>query len=123
VLLYLLLTPFWVAAGLMFGNGISFVLAAAVGYILLRRRIGTLGLRRVFATLGRLGLAGVIAAVPTVLVLLGLTAWWGDGKGASVVQLIIGGAVLVAVYVGAAFALRVSEVRELWSMVRSRLGR
>jgi putative peptidoglycan lipid II flippase len=123
VLLYLVLTPFWVAAGLMFGNGVSFVLAAAIGYVLLRRRIGALGLRQVFSTLLRLGLAGLIAAVPTVLVVVGLTALWGDGKGASVLQLFVGGAVLVAVYVGAAFALRVREVRELWTMVRSRVGR
>ena len=85
----------------MAGNAISFVLAAALGYVLLRRRIGPLGLRRVFATLGRLGLAGLIAAVPTVLVVIGLTALWGDEQGGERRPARSSAAlVLVAAYVG-----------------------
>ncbi|HEX6872213.1 MAG TPA: murein biosynthesis integral membrane protein MurJ, partial [Micromonosporaceae bacterium] len=57
VLLYVVLPFAWVAAGLMFGNAVSFLLAAVLGYWLLRRRIGRLGLARVLATLGRLAVA------------------------------------------------------------------
>jgi putative peptidoglycan lipid II flippase len=123
LLLYVVLPVAWVAAGLMLGNGISFVLAAWLGYWLLRRRIGALDLNRVFTSLGRVGLASLVAAIVTWLVTLGLTAWWGSGKVASIAQLAIGGFVLVAVYLGVALAMRVHEVRELGAMVRTRLGR
>jgi putative peptidoglycan lipid II flippase len=120
VLLYLLLPATLVAAGLMAGNAVSFVLAAALGYWLMRARIGRLGLGRVVATIGRLGLAAGIAAVPTLLAFLALRAGWGEGKVASAVQLVVCGAVLVGGYLAAALALRVREVRELTSMARRR---
>jgi putative peptidoglycan lipid II flippase len=123
LLLYVVLPVAWVAAGLMLGNGISFVLGAILGYWLLRRRVGALDLNRVFASLGRVGLASLVAGIVTGLVTLGLTAWWGSGKAASVAQLVIGGFVLIAVYLGVALAMRIHEVRELGTMVRSRLGR
>ena len=123
VVLYVVLPAGGVAAGLMAGNAVSYVLAAVIGYALLRRRIGSLELRRVFGTLGRLALAAALAGVPTLLVVIGLDALWGESKSSSLAQLVVGGAVLVAAYVGAAVALRVPEVRELGGMVRSRLGR
>jgi putative peptidoglycan lipid II flippase len=123
IVLYLVMPAVLVAAGLMAGNAVSFGLAAVIGYWLLRRRLGRLGLTAIFVTLGRLGLAAAAAAIATALVVLALTAIWGDGKIASLVQLVLGGVVLVAAYVAAAFVLRVREVREFGSMVRSRLGR
>jgi putative peptidoglycan lipid II flippase len=123
VLFFVLLPATLVAAGLMAGNAISFVVAALIGYWLLRRRIGPLGLTRVFATLGRLGLAGLIAAAVTTVVLVVMTLVWGDEKAASAVQLGVGAVVLFATYVGAALWLRVNEVKELATMVGSRLRR
>ncbi len=123
VVLFLVLPAGAVVAGLMAGNAISYVLASVVGYALLRRRIGSLHLRPVFTTLGKLGLAAVIAGVPALLVVIGLHNWAGEGPAASIAQLIIGGAVLLAGYVGLAFALRVPEMRELSTMVRARVGR
>jgi putative peptidoglycan lipid II flippase len=120
VLLYLLLPPAWVAAGLMGGNAVSFVLAALLGYALMRARIGRLGLARVVATLVRLGLAALLAAVPAALAVLAISAGWGDGKLGSAVQLAVGAVVLAGAYLAAAFLLRVHEVRELISMVRTR---
>jgi putative peptidoglycan lipid II flippase len=123
VLLYLVLPVAWVAAGLMVGNAISFLLAVVLGYWLLRRRIGRLGLTVDATTLGKLAVASAVAAVPTLVVVLAMTALWSDGKVASAVQLVIGGTVLVVSYVGAALVLGVREVRELGAMVRGRLGR
>jgi putative peptidoglycan lipid II flippase len=123
VLLYVVLPVVWVAAGLMFGNAVSFVLAGVLGYWLLRRRIGRLGLTRVFVTIGRLSLAALIAAVPAGLVLIALNVASGSGKLASFVQLAAGGLTFIGGYVIAALLLRVHEVRELTSMVRARLGR
>jgi putative peptidoglycan lipid II flippase len=123
LLLFVVLPASSVAAGLMGGNAISFVLAAALGYWLLRRRVGRLGLTQILRTLAKLTVAALIACVPTLLVVLGLTALWNDEKLASLVQLVVGGIVLIAVYVGVAFALKVREVRDLADMVRARLGR
>jgi len=123
VLLYLVLPVAWVAGGLMVGNALSFVLAAALGYWLLRQRVGPLGLTAVFETLGRLGIASLVAAVPTLLAVVVLTALWNDGKVASAVTLVVGGSVLIVAYVVTALALRVHEVRELGTMLRARLGR
>jgi hypothetical protein len=52
-----------------------------------------------------------------------MTLLWGDEKVASLVQLVVGGIVLIAGYAGAALWLRVHEVRELAGMIRGRLGR
>jgi putative peptidoglycan lipid II flippase len=123
LILYVVLPATLVAAGLMGGNAVSFVVAAALGYLLLRRRIGRLGLSQVFGTLSRLALAGVIAAVPTTAVLVTMTVLWGDAKGASFLQLLLCGPILIAAYLGAATWLRIPEVSELLTMVRSRLRR
>jgi putative peptidoglycan lipid II flippase len=123
VLLYVILPPTQVAAGLMVGNAVSYVLAASLGYLLLRRRLGGHGPSHISGTLGRVALAGVIAAVPTGAVVVTLTVIWGDGKLASLGQLAIGGLTLGLAYLGAASWLRVREVRELFGLVRSRLGR
>lgn len=123
LLLYVALPATLVAAGLMGGNAVSFIVAAALGYILLRRRIGRLGLGRILGTFGRLTLAGVIAAVPTTAVLVTMTVLWSDGKVASFVQLVVCGVVLIGAYLGAATWLRVPEVRDLLDMVRSRVRR
>jgi len=47
----------------------------------------------------------------------------GDHKGGSAVQLVVGGAVLLAAYLAGALMLQVREIRELGGMVRGRLGR
>jgi putative peptidoglycan lipid II flippase len=123
VLLFVVLPLAWVVAGLMIGSTISFLVAVVIGYVLLHRRIGSLDLNRVFGTLGRLTVAAVISAVPSGLAVFAMIHMWGDSKVASAVELVIGAIVLMAVYVFAAFALRVREVRELGSMLRARVGR
>jgi putative peptidoglycan lipid II flippase len=112
-----------VAAGLMGGNAVSFAVAAVLGYALLRRRIGRLGLSRVFSTLSRLALAGVIAAVPAAAVIVVMSLTLGDGKLASLIQLVVGGAILLGGYLAAATWLRIPEVNDLLGMLRSRLRR
>jgi putative peptidoglycan lipid II flippase len=123
VLLYLILPATLVAAGLMVGNALSFALAVVIGYALLRRRVGALGLAQVGATLVRLGIAAAVAAIPTGLTLFLLTALWGDeSKLANVGQLLLAGLVLVGTFLAAALLLRVGEVRELAALVRRRTG-
>jgi putative peptidoglycan lipid II flippase len=123
VVLYVGLAAGAVAAGLMIGNAVSFVAACALGYWLLRRRLGPLGLAQVLTTLLRLTVAALIAAVPAGLVTVILVHAIGLGKLASVVELIVGGLMLVIVYLAAAVSLKVREVSDVWGMVRSRLRR
>ncbi|NJC68845.1 murein biosynthesis integral membrane protein MurJ [Planosporangium thailandense] len=121
---FALALPLAGAAGvLMAGNAVSYVFGAALGYWLLRRRIGRLGLRRVATTLLRLTVAAALAAVPTVLVVAGLDTFLSDDWLGNLVRLVVGGIVLLVGYVVAAAALRVREVTELGGMVRARLGR
>jgi len=123
VVLYLTLAAGAVAAGLMIGNAVSFLASCAIGYWLLRRRLGLLGMKEVAKTLARLTLAVLIAAVPTFLVTLLLTHALGLGKFASVLELVVGAGMLVVVYLAAAVSLRVREVSDVWAMVRRRLNR
>jgi putative peptidoglycan lipid II flippase len=123
-LIFLAVLPvLWVDAGLMIGNAVSFLLSAAAGYWLLRRRVGGVELLAVLSTLGRLTAAAIIAAVPTLLISLILEHYLGLGHVGSLVGLVVGGLVLVVVYLAAAVGLRVREVNDVWGMVRTRLGR
>ncbi|HEY3503305.1 MAG TPA: murein biosynthesis integral membrane protein MurJ [Actinocatenispora sp.] len=113
----------WMVPLLLLGNAISFVVAAVVSYALLRRRIGPLGLRHVAGTLVRLVIAAAIAAVPAWLTDRLLSSQLGDGRLASFLSIVAGGAVLGLVYFGCAYLLRVREVSEVVGMVRRKLGR
>ncbi len=121
LVLYASLAAGAVAAGLMIGNAVSFVAASALGYWLLRRRLGAIGLTEVLRTLARLALAALIAAVPAGLVTLILVHAIGLGYLASVVELVVGGLMLVVVYLAVAVSLRVREISDVWGMVRSRI--
>jgi putative peptidoglycan lipid II flippase len=123
-LLFLWVLPATVVVTAMMGaSGLSFVFGALVSIALLRRRLGHLGLRRVASALVKLAGAAAIAAVPAYLVVYGLTRLIGDEKLASLVQLALGGAVLIGLYYALALVFRVAEVRDLTRMVRARLGR
>jgi putative peptidoglycan lipid II flippase len=57
------------------------------------------------------------------LVSLILQHYLGLGHVGSLVGLVVGGLVLVVVYLAAAIGMRVREINEVWGMVRGRLGR
>jgi putative peptidoglycan lipid II flippase len=120
---YLLLPAAWVTASLMGGTAVSFIVAFVIGYWLLRRRIGRLGLREVASTLLRLGIAAAVAAVPAAGVAWALARVLGDSWVGNAVQLAVGGLVLVVVYLVLASALRVREVRQLAGQIRAKVRR
>jgi putative peptidoglycan lipid II flippase len=112
-----------VAAAMMGASGVSFVFGALVSIALLRRRLGYLGLRRVASALVKLVGAAAIAALPTYLLVYVMSEQFGDGKLDSLIQLALGGALLLGLYYVLALLFRVAEVRDLTRMVRARLGR
>jgi putative peptidoglycan lipid II flippase len=123
VLFYLVLPYALVAAGLMMANTVSYVLGAVIGYQLLRKRIGRLGLGDTMVALGRLAGAAVIAAVSAWFVVLICQHTIGTGKVPSIVTLIGGGVVLIGCYVAASVALGARDVTDMFTLVRGRFGR
>lgn len=112
-----------VTAAMMGGSALSFSLGALLSIHLLRRRLGYLGLRRVASALVKLVGAAAIAALPTYFLVDVLSRATGTGKVSSVVQLLLGSALLFGLYYVLALVFRVAEVRDLTRMVRGRLGR
>ncbi|WP_326549438.1 murein biosynthesis integral membrane protein MurJ [Micromonospora sp. NBC_01813] len=122
--LYLAFSATFAAAGMMLGNAISYLAAAVVSAILLRPRIGPLGLGVIMRTLGRVAVAAIGAALVGLLVVKLLP---GDPAQlswpAAALQLVIGGAVIGASYLGLAMLLKIAEITELVGMVRRRFAR
>jgi putative peptidoglycan lipid II flippase len=113
----------FLAAGLMLGNAVSFVLAAAASGLLLRRRVGPIGLRRILVTFGKalgaaLGAAAIGLAVGYVVHRLVPDSLFG-----ALIELVVGGVVILLSYAGLAVLLRISELTDVLAMVRRRLRR
>jgi putative peptidoglycan lipid II flippase len=123
LILYFALPLVLVDAGLMLGNAISYVLAAVIGYQLLRRRIGLRAIGETMRALGKLAVAAVIAAIPAWLLALLVQHELGDGKAGAVAALVVGALVLGVAYVGAGILLKARDVTEVAMMLRTRLGR
>ncbi len=122
--LFLGLSATFAAAGMMLGNAISYVAAAVISAILLRPRVGRIGLGEIMRTMGRVLVAALGAALVGLLVVKLLP---GDpahlSRLAAAVRLVVGGAVIGATYLGLAMVLRIGEISEVVGMVRRRLGR
>jgi len=113
----------FLAAGLMLGNAVSFVLAAAVSGILLRRRVGPIGLRRILVTFGKALAASLGAAAVGLAVGYVMHRMLPDSVLGALVELVVGGTVILLSYAGLAVALRISELTDVLAMVRRRLRR
>jgi putative peptidoglycan lipid II flippase len=100
--------------GLALANSLATALEVAALLLLIRKRLGGLGLRRL-----RRGLIG--SAVASVVMAGGLWFWMGITAGASVWLSGVGGVFLgVSLYWAIAFATGVPEARQLPRMVLSR---
>ncbi|MFY1671693.1 murein biosynthesis integral membrane protein MurJ [Plantactinospora sp. WMMB334] len=123
ILLTILLAESLTAAGLMLGNAVSYVGAAAISLTVLRRRIGRLGLPAIAASGAKVAVAVTGAAALGWLVLRLLPGAGTPSFGQAVAQLSVGGVVIVGGYLALAWTLRVREVTAVVGMVRRRLGR
>jgi putative peptidoglycan lipid II flippase len=105
------------------GQTASNLVAAALGFWLLRRRFGLLRLRtttRLYVRLVAASLVGALVAWPVVT----LCGSLGLGRFVeAALQLVVGGAVFLAVVLGLAHVMRVQEVGQLLDPVLRRLGR
>src|SRR5690606_38484294 len=121
--IFLAFAASFVAAGMMLGNGVSYLAATAAFAWLLARRLGPLGLRRTAARLARIVVAAVAAGVAGALAVRVLPGGAEPGKLEALLQLVVGGLAVTGTYLGGALLLRVDEIREGLHLVRRRLLR
>ncbi|TDD72244.1 murein biosynthesis integral membrane protein MurJ [Jiangella aurantiaca] len=115
----------YVTMALAGGYSLAYLVGATVGAVRLQQRIGALGGARLVQHVVRLLIHSAIAAGLAWLVWRG---WTGLGIGdalpsllARALELVLGGSVGLATFVGLAYAFRVAEVRTAVAMVLSRL--
>ena len=117
------LPPQWVGVGVGVGQTVSNLVAALLGLVLLRRKLGRLQLQPVVRQNVRLVLASAVGTAVAGVLLLLLWHVLGVGRLAVIVTLlVVGGVFLLVTLVGAA-RLRVREVHEVLGPFVRRLGR
>jgi len=116
------LPPTMTAIGIGLAQTLGQVCAAVLGVLWVRRRLGGLPLGDVRTTYQRAVLAAVIAAVPTLLVILAGRELL-SGSTATLVILAVGGPLFFTVYALVAHRLGVRELAEVAAPVLRRLGR
>ena len=111
------------AVGMMVGNGISFIFAAIMSGLLLKRRIGRIGLGAITKTFVKVLIAALAAAAAGWGVARLLHAGGDMSEGTAWLTLIVGGLVICGVYGLGLLALRTREVSDLLGLVKGKLGR
>jgi putative peptidoglycan lipid II flippase len=97
--------------GLALGHAVSYAFASSVLLLLIRRRIGPIGGRRILASLGRILVAGLATAAVAWLVAEGFERWLGTTTLATQTAQVLGAVVAgLAVFIASAAALRIEEV-------------
>lgn len=97
--------------GLALGHATSYVFASTALFLLIRRRIGGIGGRRILASLVRVVVAGVATAATAWVVAEAFDAWLGTTSlGTQAVQVLGAVAAGLLVFVASAAALRIEEV-------------
>jgi len=109
-----------VAEALTAGTSASYVVGAIVGHIALSRRIGHLGFRRVARTVTQIGAASVVGAAVAGVIVLASTSAFGHGHVGSVVGLVGGGVIGLAVIGAVAWRMQIPEVRDVVRLARGR---
>jgi putative peptidoglycan lipid II flippase len=130
----LLVDPTWAVVVMAIGQTAGNVLSSSIGVMLIRRRIGRLGLFSVLHAVLRIALASAVAGLfgwGTLSVLSPIVGASKDIARTSGLERLISngltlglvGTVFVTVYLLLAHALQVREVRDVADMVRRKLGR
>jgi putative peptidoglycan lipid II flippase len=123
-LCYLVLPARWAVVGMAACYGLAYALGVGVAVKRLSRRLGgDLDGKRVVRTYARLIGACVPAAAVAGLAVYAVARELGHGPGASLLSLVLGGALLLGVFVVTAKRMRIEEMTAMVGMVRGRLGR
>jgi putative peptidoglycan lipid II flippase len=116
-----LLDPVWIVVGVGLSMAIANTLGAGLAAYLLHRRLGSIDGPRVVRTHVRLVVAAAVGGVCAWLSSVAIHGVAGDTKMAAMTATVVGGLVLVGVYVGMLRLLKVTELEEaLLPLVRRR---
>jgi putative peptidoglycan lipid II flippase len=111
------------AAGMTGANAVSYLVSAVISLAILRRRIGRLNLGSVAMALLKVLLAAAVAGALGFLVVRLLPGGGEPDRLEALLQLAVGGIVILIAYLGTAALVRVREVGQVTGMVRRKLGR
>ncbi len=101
-------------------TSLSYVVGAILGHILLTRRLGLLGFRRVARTVAQIGVASGIAAVVAWLVVVGARHGLGGAHLGSAAGLVGGSLAGLVVLVGILWRMRIEDVQQVVALARRR---
>jgi putative peptidoglycan lipid II flippase len=96
----------------------SYVVGAVAGHVLLSRRLGSLGFRRVARTIAQIGLASVVGGAAALGLVLLSTRTLGHGHLGSLTALFVGSLGGLAVLGVVAWRLRMPELTNVAALVR-----
>jgi putative peptidoglycan lipid II flippase len=117
-----ILPPGYVVAGVAAGFGISNLVMMVGLWLALGRRVGGLDNRRINSTLLKMHLAAVPGMIFAIAVSVLINNVARPGMLAAVATVVIGGAGGLLLYWLAGRLLKISELREVTTMTRARLG-
>ena len=121
---FLLLPSRWAVVGMAFSYGLAYAVGVGVAAKRLRARLhGDLDGRRVVRTYARLIGACIPAAAIAGAAVYVITKSLGSGAVGSLASLVVGGGLLLGLFVLAAKRMRIQEMTAMIGMVRGRLGR
>jgi putative peptidoglycan lipid II flippase len=116
-----LLPPQWIVVGVGISMAVANAFGAGLAAYLLHRRLGSIDGPRVLRTHVRLVVAAAAGGVCAWLSSVAIHGVAGDGKLAAMTATVVGGLVLLGVYVGMLRLLRVTELEEaILPLVRRR---
>jgi putative peptidoglycan lipid II flippase len=114
----------WAVVGMAFSYGLAYAVGVGVAAKRLRSRLrGDLDGRRVVRTYARLVGACIPAAGVAGLAVYLVTGALGSGAVGSLAALVVGGGLLIGLFLLAAKRMRIEELNGMIGMVRGRLGR
>ena len=111
------------AVGMMVGNGVSFLFAGLLSALLLRRRVGPIGLGAITRAIGKALAAAIIAAAAGVGILKLLEVDDTMTRPMAWITVILGGAVICGTYGIAALVLGTKEMKDVFDLVKRKVGR
>ncbi|MEW1861175.1 murein biosynthesis integral membrane protein MurJ [Streptomyces sp. NPDC088194] len=124
VISFLILPTRWAVVGMAFSYGLAYAVGVGVAAKRLRGRLqGDLDGKRVMRTYARLTGACVPAAAVAGIAVVVILKALGSGAAGSMAALVVGGGLLLGVFVIAAKRMRIEEMTAMIGMVRGRLGR
>jgi putative peptidoglycan lipid II flippase len=121
---FVVLPARWAVVGMAASYGLAYTIGVGVAVKRLRIRLGgDLDGKRIVRTYTRLIGASVPASLAAGAIVYGISQVMGTGAVASLLSVVLGGAILLGVFFLAAKRMRIEEMTAMVGMLRGRLGR